>query len=120
MPLGGKFGVAVFAHVNCARHLFAVYRAEKFIRQMLALNSLAAAEMHLIGGHLAIKIAGNEFAVMRADQVLAMLLEHQRMIRGPTQERNFRLPLSRDISQFALRNRGILELWRLGKHGIKT
>jgi hypothetical protein len=31
MPLGGKFGFAVLAHVNRAGHLFAIDRAEKFV-----------------------------------------------------------------------------------------
>src|SRR5690242_19786317 len=89
MPLGGKFGFAVLAHVDCAGHLFAIDGTEKFVRQMLALNSLATAEVRPVGGHFAAEIAGNEFATMRTDQVLAMLLEHQRMVRGPAQERDF-------------------------------
>ena len=44
---------------------------------MLALDSLAAAEVDLIGGDSAIEIARNEFALVRADQILAMLLEEQ-------------------------------------------
>ena len=51
MALGCKARFAVFAQVYRAGHFLSVHGADEFVREMLALNALAAAEMNLIGGH---------------------------------------------------------------------
>src|SRR3954452_21315196 len=75
VPFRGPVRNAVFTHGHGARHLVAFYGPCESVLQTLALNSIAALELHLIGRNRTVQITIVELRKVRSSQLRTILFE---------------------------------------------